>query len=69
MITESKKSMYYPKYGVAKRIIKYTFPYGGRKEILEGYIIINVETGIPASELFTNKDDAKTYAYKLEIKQ
>ncbi len=53
------------KYEVVERILRIKGPYGSKKDILEGYVVIDTETDMAASALISDKDEAKHKAYNL----
>jgi hypothetical protein len=52
------------KYQMAERIIRCKQHYGNHKDTLEGYVVVDTETGRVVSELMKNKDDAKSREFR-----
>ncbi len=53
------------KYEIAERILRIRGPYGSRKDIHEGYVVVDTETTLSASALITDKKEAKDKASRM----
>lgn len=52
-------------YAVAKRILRCRLPYGGKKEITEGYVVVDMKTKTIASDTYATDKEARQKALHL----